>query len=155
MREKPIHLKVEPDVLIGFFTACWQTSPMGTSGPTLNRSVCPHEAGRSAFHLGPVRHVRLKDRRVTVSPTFKEKSDKSLAKGGACLCFRPLPMQKTKKSVAKRFKLTATGKLVRRTPGFRHLLGAKSSKQKRRASRDKLVAEGHAKPLKRALPFGL
>jgi large subunit ribosomal protein L35 len=33
-------------------------------------------------------------------------------------------MQKTKKSIAKRFKLTARGKLVRRTPGFRHLLGA-------------------------------
>jgi large subunit ribosomal protein L35 len=49
-------------------------------------------------------------------------------------------MQKTKKSIAKRFKLTAKGKLVRRTPGFRHLLGAKSTKQKRRASRDKLVA---------------
>jgi large subunit ribosomal protein L35 len=65
------------------------------------------------------------------------------------------PMQKTKKSVAKRFKLTSTGKLVRRTPGFRHLLAAKSTKAKRRASKDKLVAEGHAKPLKRCLPFGL
>lgn len=64
-------------------------------------------------------------------------------------------MQKTKKSVAKRFKLTATGKMVRRTPGFRHLLGAKSTKSKRRASRDKLVAVGHAAPLKRCLPFGL
>ena len=82
-------------------------------------------------------------------------ADKSLAKTRVDLCFRPLSMQKTKKSIAKRFKLTATGKLVRRTPGFRHLLGAKSTKQKRRASRDKLVAEGHAKPLKRALPFGL
>jgi large subunit ribosomal protein L35 len=64
-------------------------------------------------------------------------------------------MQKTKKSVAKRFKLTATGKLVRRTPGFRHLLGAKSTKSKRRATRDKLVAPGHAAPLIRCLPFGL
>ncbi len=64
-------------------------------------------------------------------------------------------MQKTKKSVAKRFKLTSRGKLVRRTPGFRHLLASKSTKAKRRASRDKLVAEGHAKPLKRCLPFGL
>jgi large subunit ribosomal protein L35 len=64
-------------------------------------------------------------------------------------------MQKTKKSVAKRFKLTATGKLVRRTPGFRHLLGAKSTKSKRRAARDKLVAPGHAAPLIRCLPFGL
>jgi large subunit ribosomal protein L35 len=64
-------------------------------------------------------------------------------------------MQKTKKSVAKRFKLSARGKLVRRTPGFRHLLASKSTKQKRRASRDKLVAEGHAAPLLRCLPHGL
>jgi large subunit ribosomal protein L35 len=64
-------------------------------------------------------------------------------------------MQKTKKSIAKRFKLTARGKLVRRTPGFRHLLASKSTESKRRASRDKLVAPGHAKPLLRALPFGL
>jgi large subunit ribosomal protein L35 len=53
-------------------------------------------------------------------------------------------MQKTNKSVAKRFKLTATGKLMRRTPGFRHLLRSKSTKAKRRATRDKLVAPGHA-----------
>jgi len=58
-------------------------------------------------------------------------------------------MQKTKKSVAKRFKLSAKGKLIRRTPGFRHLLAAKSTKQKRRASRDKLVDVGPAAP---ALP---
>ena len=57
-------------------------------------------------------------------------------------------MQKTKKSVAKRFKLSARGKLIRRTPGFRHLLSAKSTKSKRRASRDKLVAKGHAPALK-------
>jgi large subunit ribosomal protein L35 len=64
-------------------------------------------------------------------------------------------MLKTKKSVAKRFKLTGTGKLVRRTPGFRHLLGAKSTKAKRRASRDKLVAPGQRAQLLRCLPFGL
>jgi len=64
-------------------------------------------------------------------------------------------MQKTKKSIAKRFKLTARGKLMRRTPGFRHLLSAKSTKQKRRATKDKLVDPGHAKPLLRSLPFGL
>ncbi len=64
-------------------------------------------------------------------------------------------MQKTKKSVAKRFKLTATGKMMRRTPGFRHLLAAKSTKSKRRATRDKLVSPGHAAALMKCLPFGL
>ncbi|MFT3780540.1 MAG: 50S ribosomal protein L35 [Nibricoccus sp.] len=62
-------------------------------------------------------------------------------------------MQKTKKSVAKRFKLTATGQLMRRTPGFRHLLSAKSTKAKRRASHDKHVSPGHAAALKLCLPF--
>jgi large subunit ribosomal protein L35 len=64
-------------------------------------------------------------------------------------------MQKTKKSIAKRFKMTGTGKLMRRTPGFRHLLGAKSTSAKRRASRDKHVSPGRTAALKRALPFGL
>lgn len=63
-------------------------------------------------------------------------------------------MQKTKKSVAKRFKITGTGKMLRRTPGFRHLLAAKSTKSKRRATKDKHVAAGHAAALLRCLPFG-
>lgn len=78
-----------------------------------------------------------------------------LQRGRASLFSTALSMQKTKKSVAKRFKLSAKGKLVRRTPGFRHLLATKSPKQRRRASKDKLVDEGHAAPLKRCLPFGL
>lgn len=64
-------------------------------------------------------------------------------------------MQKTKKSIAKRFKISGRGKLLRRTPGFRHLLSTKSSKQKRRASKDKLVSPGHAAALMRGLPHGL
>ncbi|HKB90174.1 MAG TPA: 50S ribosomal protein L35 [Opitutaceae bacterium] len=64
-------------------------------------------------------------------------------------------MQKTKKSVAKRFKLTAKGKLMRRSPGARHLMASKSAKQKRSYSKDKQVAPGHAAALLRALPFGL
>lgn len=63
-------------------------------------------------------------------------------------------MQKTKKSVTKRFKITGTGKLLRRTPGFRHLLAAKSTKAKRRASKDKHVSPGHAAALMICLPFG-
>ena len=64
-------------------------------------------------------------------------------------------MQKTKKSIAKRFKLSGTGKLIRRSPGQRHLLSSKTVKQKRRNSRDKLVSPGHAAQLIKALPHGL
>ena len=74
--------------------------------------------------------------------------------GGPGPPFPIFPMQKTKKSVVKRFKITATGKLMRRSPGFRHLLWSKSTKAKRRATRDKQVAPGHAAALMKCLPFG-
>ncbi|RKX35333.1 MAG: 50S ribosomal protein L35 [Verrucomicrobia bacterium] len=64
-------------------------------------------------------------------------------------------MQKTKKSIAKRFKLSGSGKLIRRSPGQRHLMRKKTVKQKRRNSKDKLVAPGQAAQLKKALPHGL
>jgi large subunit ribosomal protein L35 len=64
-------------------------------------------------------------------------------------------MQKTKKSVAKRFKISGTGKLMHRSPGTRHLLAHKSSKRKRRLGQSKALAYGHAYELKKCLPFGL
>ncbi len=64
-------------------------------------------------------------------------------------------MQKTKKSIAKRYKITGTGKVMRRSPGQRHLLSKKSAKQKRRNTKDKVVAPGQAKVIMKALPFGL
>jgi large subunit ribosomal protein L35 len=62
-------------------------------------------------------------------------------------------MQKTKKSIAKRFKMSATGKILRRTPGRRHLLSNKSSRQLGSSGGDKLVSEGFSKQVKRATPF--
>ena len=62
-------------------------------------------------------------------------------------------MRKTRKSIAKRFKKTGTGKLLRRTPGYRHLLRSKSVKSRRRAGSSKLVASGQHANLIRGLPF--
>jgi large subunit ribosomal protein L35 len=39
---------------------------------------------------------------------------------------------KTRKAVAKRFKITATGKVLRPHAGRRHLLGSKNAKRRRR-----------------------
>ncbi|MBS3904568.1 MAG: 50S ribosomal protein L35 [Simkania sp.] len=55
---------------------------------------------------------------------------------------------KTCKSVTKKFKLTGTGKLIRKSPGRSHLLAHKSSKRKRAMSRDKLVDKGQLKTYK-------
>lgn len=64
-------------------------------------------------------------------------------------------MQKTKKAIAKRFKLTGTGKLLRRSPGMRHHMHQKTNKQKRSLNKDKSVSAGRQADLMRALPFGL
>lgn len=62
-------------------------------------------------------------------------------------------MQKTKKSVAKRFKITGSGKVMRRSPGQRHLMTSKSVKQKRASGKDKQVSEGFSPVVKKAMPF--
>ena len=46
---------------------------------------------------------------------------------------------KTKKSVAKRFKITATGKVMRAHAGRRHLLGTKNAKRRRHLRKSAVV----------------
>ena len=62
-------------------------------------------------------------------------------------------MQKTKKSIAKRFKITGSGKVLRRSPGQRHCLRNRTIKQKRAASQDKPVSPGIAKKVREGCPF--
>lgn len=63
------------------------------------------------------------------------------------------PRSKTRKSVAKRFKVTATGKVLRTRPSRRHLLECKSSKQKRKLAKAALVHESDVDRIKANLPF--
>jgi len=60
---------------------------------------------------------------------------------------------KTRKSVAKRFKVTGTGKLLRRKQGKRHLLQKKSSKRKRALGKATLASKADAPRIKESLPF--
>jgi large subunit ribosomal protein L35 len=62
-------------------------------------------------------------------------------------------MLKTRKAVAKRFKFTATGKVLRRTAGYAHLLRNKSTKSQRRSRGDKAVSPGFSAQVRRAVPF--
>ena len=61
---------------------------------------------------------------------------------------------KTKKSVAKRFKMTGTGKMVRRKQGRRHLLIKKNAKRKRNLGKATLVSEADLPRLKLCMPHG-
>ena len=61
---------------------------------------------------------------------------------------------KTKKSVAKRFKITATGKVLRSQSSRRHLMSSKSAKRKRLLSKMARVDKTDEARIKANLPFG-
>ena len=66
---------------------------------------------------------------------------------------KPIARSKTRKSVAKRFKVTATGRLKRAKASRRHLLASKSSKKKRKMAKSTLVHESDEARIKACLPF--
>jgi large subunit ribosomal protein L35 len=61
---------------------------------------------------------------------------------------------KTHKGAAKRFKITGTGKVVRRHSFARHILTSKSSKRKRRLGQAVVVAPANEAQILRMLPYG-
>lgn len=65
-----------------------------------------------------------------------------------------MPKLKTKKSIAKRFKITGTGKVKHFGAGGSHLLSKKTSKRKRRIRKAAILqSRGSAKTVKRLLPY--
>ncbi|MFQ5666881.1 MAG: 50S ribosomal protein L35 [Candidatus Binatia bacterium] len=64
-----------------------------------------------------------------------------------------MPKQKTRRSAAKRFKLTGTGKIRRRKAYLRHILTTKTRKQKRHLRRATTVDATNAKAIARLLPY--
>ncbi|HEY7912365.1 MAG TPA: 50S ribosomal protein L35 [Blastocatellia bacterium] len=65
-----------------------------------------------------------------------------------------MPKLKTHKGAAKRFRLTATGKVKRGHSHARHILTKKTAKRKRNLDIDALVSKADEKPVKRMLPYG-
>ena len=61
------------------------------------------------------------------------------------------PKQKTNRATKKRFKLTGTGKVLRRHAMRSHNLGKKSAKRKRAFRRDQAVDGSDAREVKRLL----
>ena len=62
-----------------------------------------------------------------------------------------MPKQKTKSAAKKRFKLTGTGRALRRRAMQSHNLEKKSPKRKRRFSQDQPVAPGDEKTILKLL----
>jgi large subunit ribosomal protein L35 len=66
---------------------------------------------------------------------------------------KPIARSKTRKSVAKRFKITASGKILRAQSSRRHLMSAKNAKRKRQLSKAALVDKTDVARIKANLPF--
>jgi large subunit ribosomal protein L35 len=64
-----------------------------------------------------------------------------------------MPKLKTRRSAAKRFAITGTGKVRRRHAYLRHILSTKTRKQKRRLRHSALVAAVDVKAVKRMIPY--
>lgn len=66
-----------------------------------------------------------------------------------------MPKIKTRRSAAKRFRITKTGKIMRRHSRLRHLLEWKSPKQHRRLKAPAKVSQGDRKRVLAMLPGGI
>ena len=66
-----------------------------------------------------------------------------------------MPKLKTNKAAKKRYSYTATGKVKRTKANRRHLLAAKTKRQKLRARvQDGIVSKTVEKGIKKMLPYG-
>ena len=66
---------------------------------------------------------------------------------------KSIARSKTRKAVAKRFKITASGKVMRAQSSRRHLLGLKRAKRKRQLAKSLLVDKTDEARVKANLPF--
>ena len=64
-----------------------------------------------------------------------------------------MPKMKTHRGAAKRFKKTASGKLVRRKTNKQHILSKKTTKRKRKLRLKGLVAEADAPRIRQMIPY--
>ena len=66
-----------------------------------------------------------------------------------------MPKQKTKKSAAKRFTLTGSGKVKHKKQNLRHILTKRSPKRTRHLRAAGMIAEADARRIrKQMLPYG-
>jgi len=66
---------------------------------------------------------------------------------------KPTARSKTRKSVVKRFKVTASGKVLRSHASRRHLMSAKNAKKKRQLAKIGRVHGTDIARIKSNLPF--
>jgi len=64
-----------------------------------------------------------------------------------------MPKIKTKKAAAKRYHVTATGKVRYKKQGLRHILTKKSAKRKRRLRLSATLSSVESKRIRKLMPY--
>lgn len=64
-----------------------------------------------------------------------------------------MPKMKTKRSAAKRYDFTASGKVKYKKQGLRHILTKKSSKRKRKLRKTGILSKAEQRRAERLLPY--
>jgi large subunit ribosomal protein L35 len=67
---------------------------------------------------------------------------------------KPKKKLKTHRGARKRFKVTATGKILRMHSGKRHLLGTKAAKRMRKLKKITKVNDRDVRAVRQMLPYG-
>lgn len=65
----------------------------------------------------------------------------------------PKTKMKTRKSAAKRYNITATGKIKYKKKGMGHIMTKKSSKRKRQLGKMGVLSEAETKRVHKLLPY--
>jgi large subunit ribosomal protein L35 len=64
-----------------------------------------------------------------------------------------MPKIKTKRGAAKRFTLTASGKVKRKKAFLSHILSTKTTKRKRKLRHSALVSKAETRNVKKLIPY--
>jgi large subunit ribosomal protein L35 len=64
-----------------------------------------------------------------------------------------MPKMKTNRGAAKRFKISGSGKVIRRKAFTSHILTKKSTKRKRNLRKSAVVDSANLKGIRRILPY--
>jgi large subunit ribosomal protein L35 len=64
-----------------------------------------------------------------------------------------MPKMKTNRGAAKRFKMSCSGKVIRRKAFTSHILTKKSTKRKRNLRKSAVVDSANSKGIRRLLPY--
>ena len=65
-----------------------------------------------------------------------------------------MPKIKTRKSAAKRYSLTGSGKVKYKKQGLRHILTKKSRKRKRKLRQSATLSSAEVKRARQLIPYG-